>query len=105
LQVDGGVYLFGTINPEYMDLLMSFQAKLAACVESPGEISFAKYRASNLDVPHGEKKRTEPWRFVDGELLERFLDMSEPRQEVLCEELGKTAEYMRGIVERLRRML
>ena len=84
---------------------MRFQTNLAECVESPGEIPFARYRASSLPAPQGEKKRTEPFRFVDGELLERFLDMTEPRQEVLCEQVGQTAEYMRGIVEQLRRML
>jgi DNA damage-binding protein 1 len=99
------VYLFGTINTEYMDLLIRFQSMLAGCVESPGELTFAKYRASSLEPPHGQKKRSEPWRFVDGELLERFLDMTEQRQELLCEELGETAEHMREIVEELKRML
>jgi DNA damage-binding protein 1 len=43
-------------------------------------------------------------RFVDGELIERFLDIDEEVQKKAVEGLGFDVEEVRGIVEGLRRM-
>jgi DNA damage-binding protein 1 len=43
-------------------------------------------------------------RFVDGELIERFLDVDESVQRKAVEGLGVDVEEVRGIVEGLRRM-
>jgi DNA damage-binding protein 1 len=43
-------------------------------------------------------------RFVDGELIERFLDVDEELQSKAVEGLGVDVEVVRGIVEGLRRL-
>ncbi|GKT93418.1 hypothetical protein Ct61P_11268 [Colletotrichum tofieldiae] len=45
-----------------------------------------------------------PFRFVDGELIERFLDLDETKQEAVIQGLGPTVESMRNLVEELKRM-
>ncbi|KAI8632472.1 mono-functional DNA-alkylating methyl methanesulfonate N-term-domain-containing protein [Xylariaceae sp. FL1651] len=98
--VEGGVYLFGMISPNYQDLLMRFQSKLADVVETTGTIEFSRYRSFRNE----ERESDGPFRFVDGELLERFLDIDEQQQEKICEGLGPNAEAMRNLVEELKRM-
>ena len=46
----------------------------------------------------------EPFRFVDGELIERFLDLETGVQEEVARGLGPGVEDLRGIVEGLRRL-
>ncbi|KAI2636071.1 mono-functional DNA-alkylating methyl methanesulfonate N-term-domain-containing protein [Xylaria nigripes] len=98
--VEGGVYLFGMISPKYQDLLMRFQNKLGDVVETTGNIDFSRYRSFR----NQERESDGPFRFVDGELLERFLDCDEKQQEEICEGLGPNAEAMRTLVEELKRM-
>ncbi len=100
MKVEGGVYLFGMISPRYQDLLIRFQDKLANVVETTGTIEFSRYRSFRNE----ERESDGPFRFVDGELLERFLDLDEPQQEMICEGLGPNAEAMRNLMEELKRM-
>lgn len=88
------------ISPRYRDLLMRFQDKLANVIETTGMIEFSRYRSFRNE----ERESEGPFRFVDGELLERFLDLNEDEQETVCEELGPNAEAMRNLVEELKRM-
>lgn len=88
------------ISPRYRDLLIRFQDKLANVIETTGTIEFSRYRSFRNE----ERESEGPFRFVDGELLERFLDLSEDEQEMVCEELGPNAEAMRNLVEELKRM-
>jgi hypothetical protein len=41
---------------------------------------------------------------VDGELIERFLDVDEQTQEDICEGLGPSVEDVRNLVEELKRV-
>jgi DNA damage-binding protein 1 len=41
---------------------------------------------------------------VDGELIERFLDLDEEDQRAVCEGLGPGVEDVRGVVEELKRL-
>ena len=86
---------------------MRLQANIAEMVRSPGNVPFNSYRAYKNTVREAE----EPYRFVDGELVERFLDCNESMQEEMCKGLGKGAdgedvgvEEVREIVEGLRRL-
>ncbi|KAI2618765.1 mono-functional DNA-alkylating methyl methanesulfonate N-term-domain-containing protein [Hypoxylon sp. NC1633] len=97
---EGGVYLFGLISPEYQDLLIRFQNKLAETVETTGNILFSRYRSFRNE----ERESDGPFRFIDGEFLERFLDMDEKVQEEICVGLGPNVEAMRNLVEELKRM-
>lgn len=99
-QVEGGIYLFGTIAPHAQDLLLRFQAKLADFIKTAGDVEFRTYRAFR----NAEREGDGPFRFLDGDLLERFLDVDEAGQEAICQGLGPTVEDMRNMVEELRRM-
>ena len=82
--VDGGVYLFGLIGPSYLDLLMKLQSALALLVDSLGDVPFNTYRAFKSQV----RAEDEPERFVDGELIEAFLDLPVTSQEKVVQGLG-----------------
>ncbi|KAH7398342.1 mono-functional DNA-alkylating methyl methanesulfonate N-term-domain-containing protein [Pyrenochaeta sp. MPI-SDFR-AT-0127] len=100
--VEGSIYLFGLISPAHQNLLMTLQANLGNLVAAPGDVDFAKYRAFKNQV----REEEEPMRFVDGELIERFLDISEDVQSKAVEGLGEEwdVEAVRGLVEGLRRL-
>ncbi|MCJ1249851.1 hypothetical protein MMC30_007077 [Trapelia coarctata] len=101
---EGAIYLFALIAPGYQDLLMRLQATLAGYVKSAGNVPFNKYRAFRNEVRGAE----EPFRFVDGELVEGFLDLDEGVQERVVGGLGVVVEggveRVRGLVEGLRRL-
>jgi len=101
---EGSIYLFALIAPAYQDLLMRLQATLAGVVKSPGLVPFNKYRAFRNEVREAE----EPFRFVDGELVEGFLDLEESVQERVVGGLGVVVEggveRVREVVEGLRRL-
>jgi DNA damage-binding protein 1 len=63
-------------------------------------MDFAKYRAFKNQV----REEEEPMRFVDGELIERFLDCEEDVQRHAIEGLSVDLEDVRGLVEGLRRL-
>ncbi|KAL2193661.1 mono-functional DNA-alkylating methyl methanesulfonate N-term-domain-containing protein [Corynascus similis CBS 632.67] len=98
--VEGGIYMFGTVAPHVQDLLLRFQGKLTGVLKTAGDIEFRSYRAFR----NAEREGDGPFRFLDGELLERFLDVDEATQETICKGLGPTVEDMRNMVEELRRM-
>lgn len=100
LQVEGSIYFFGTIAPHAQDLLMRFQQKLASVVSTPGGIDFKTYRSFR----NRARESDAPFRFVDGELIERFLDMDEETQKTVCAGLGPSVEDMCTMVEDLKRM-
>ena len=104
--VEGSIYLFGLITPNHRDLLMRLQAALAPLIQSLGNVPFNTYRAFKNQVRETE----EPFRFVDGELVEAFLDLPSGMQvDVVAGlgELGKAkggVEGVREMIEGLRRM-
>ena len=100
LQVEGSIYLFGLIRSDKQDLLMRLQSNIANYVKSPGNMPFNKFRAFKNTVREAE----EPFRFVDGELIEKFLDCSPTLQEDIVDGLDVGVEDVRDIVEALRRL-
>lgn len=106
--VEGSIYLFATIAPAMQNLLMELQRAIAKYVQSPGDVPFMKYRAFRSTV----REEEEPMRFVDGELVERFLDVSDDVQAQIVAEMrvggvqqGQLdVEELKGMVERLRRL-
>ncbi|VUC24859.1 unnamed protein product [Clonostachys rosea] len=97
---EGSVYMYGEIAPGYQDLLINFQSSLARHAKPVGDINFDLWRAYRSEA----RETNGPFRFLDGEMLERFLDMNESMQEEVCEGLGPSVEDMRNIVEELRRL-
>lgn len=98
--VEGSIYLFALITPAKQDLLMRLQENMAELVQSPGNVPFNSYRAFKTAVRVAE----EPNRFVDGELVERFLECSNELQESIVEGLGVDVEEVKGMVEALKRL-
>lgn len=79
---------------------MSLQSNLAELLAGPGEVPFNESRAYNIQV----RQEDAPYRFVDGEFLERFLDSSEDVQRKAVKGLDTDIERVRGLLEALRRM-
>lgn len=98
--VEGSIYLFGLISPDYQNLLITFQDNLAELIKGPGNIPFHQFRGARNLVGDADG----PLRFVDGELIEKFLDESEDVQNKAVEGLGVDVEEMRTMVEVLRRL-
>lgn len=99
----GSIYLFALIAPTHLDLLLRLQEQLARRVRTAGDVPFNKHRAFRSQVRQAE----EPYRFVDGELVERFLELDETAQDEVVAVLGLAGwdgEGVRGLVEGLRRM-
>jgi DNA damage-binding protein 1 len=104
--VEGSIYLFGIITPAHQNMLMELQRAIAKVVPGLGEVPFMKYRAFKSQV----REEEEPMRFVDGEMVERFLDVGDAVQGEIVTEMrsggvmSADAEEIRGVVERLRRL-
>lgn len=101
MQVEGSIYLFAVINPEHQDFLMRLQATMAEHVDSIGDMPFNKFRAFRSMAREAE----EPFRFVDGELIERFLTCEPSIQEKVVQTVGTMdVEQVKGMIEALRRL-
>ena len=81
---------------------MGFQSRLGDFIKPwcLGELEHKPWRAYRT----ARRSSEEPFRFLDGELLERFLDLDDLRQEEVCVGLGPGVEYMRNMVEEMKRM-
>jgi DNA damage-binding protein 1 len=79
---------------------MTLQSNLAQFVKGPGDVDFLKYRAFKNQV----READEPYRLVDGDLIEQFLDETEDIQEKAVEGLGVDVDSVKIIVEALRRL-
>lgn len=82
---------------------MTFQSVLSEFVKSPGYIPFERYRAFKNQVREAEQ----PERFVDGDLIERWLDCSAEIKAEIAERMAlgpDGIEQLTGIVDHLRRL-
>ncbi|WPH04392.1 mono-functional DNA-alkylating methyl methanesulfonate N-term-domain-containing protein [Acrodontium crateriforme] len=103
--VEGSIYLFAIITPGKQDLLMRLQTAMAQHARSPGYVPFSKWRGFRSAVR--DMSEDGPMRFVDGELIEMFLDLNADVQESVVKELGEhgvTIETVKEMVEALRRV-
>ena len=104
--VEGGVYMMGTIGSAYQDTLMKLQSAVANRVQAPGYMPWTKFRAFKTEVREAE----EPYRFVDGELVEQVLGFDDAVLEEVVAEVnegvsqGMSVEECRVLVEGLRRL-
>ncbi|XP_014678579.1 PREDICTED: DNA damage-binding protein 1-like [Priapulus caudatus] len=81
-----GCVLFGTVNgaiglvtqfpPEMFNFLLEMQTKLAKVIKSVGKIDHEFWRAFST-----EKKTEAPTGFIDGDLIESYLDLSRDKME------------------------
>lgn len=102
--VEGGVYLFALIAPGKQDFLIRLQERMAEAVVSPGNVPWKKFRGFKSAVRDAGEEG--PMRFVDGELVERFLDLSAEMQQDVIKDLpgGMASEDVKEMIEGLRRI-
>lgn len=100
IQTEGSIHLISLIAPSSQDLLMRLQTRMAGIIPTLGDIDFNTYRSFKSTV----RETVEPFRFVDGELIERFLDVDEKVQAEICVGLGPSVEDVRNLVEELKRV-
>ena len=85
---------------------MKFQTNLSRVVKTVANLDFNRFRAFQSKG----KPASEPFRFVDGDLIERFLDLSpEDMEKVIkgdkeSDRLDRTVEELKNTVEVLKRM-
>ena len=79
---------------------MNVQSRLQHVIHAIGHIEFEHWRAFRNSAWEGEG----PYRFGDGEMLERFLDLDEQKQATVCDGLGPSVEDVRNLVEEIRRL-
>lgn len=110
--IEGSIYMLGAVNAAYTDALIRLQNALANRVLSPGYMPWAKYRAWKTEV----RESDEPFRFVDGEMVEQgLLKLPDAMLEEALKEtgldlgpteggIGLTLERIRSWGEELRRL-
>ena len=83
-----------------LDLLYRLQEKIVENIETVGKLEFNDFRSFRNE----QREAAEPYRYIDGELIERFLDADEEMQEGMVQGLGPDVESMRNLVEELKRL-
>lgn len=75
------------IAPEFYEFLKELQAKLTVVIKSVGKIAHSQWRSFHTDI------KTEPSEgFIDGDLIESFLDLSAEKMKEVAEGLQMEAE-------------
>lgn len=101
------MYLLGEIAGPRLNLMMQLQTNLAQVIKGTGDLDFNRWRA--FSTP--QRVSEEPFRFVDGDFVERFLELPQNVAESVVDGLGRNADALgvsvdelRGILEGLKRL-
>jgi DNA damage-binding protein 1 len=87
--VEGAIYMLASINPAFVNVLLLLQSSLATRIQAPGYMPWSKYRAWKTEV----SEKDEPFRFVDGEMLEQaLLALTDRELEDILREAGLMEE-------------
>ncbi|KAL7275659.1 hypothetical protein RUND412_001392 [Rhizina undulata] len=104
---EGSVYLLGKICEDKLDVLMKLQQNLNRVVKGVGNLDLNRFRAFS----GCGKINDEPFRFVDGDFIEKYLLLPDDiAQQVVegggkeVEGLGLSIEEVRTLVEDLKRL-
>ncbi|KAK9243453.1 CPSF A subunit region-domain-containing protein [Lipomyces tetrasporus] len=103
---DGAIYLCGQVSPQHINTLINLQSNMSKIVKSAGELNILSYRAFS----NQRRKLQEPVRFVDGDFIEQFLELSQLDKERTVEganggvNLGLSVGQVSGMVEDLKRL-
>lgn len=80
---------------------MTLQNAIASKIDSLGDLPFDQFRGLRTLTRSADA----PYRFVDGELIEQFLQCDEGLQEEIVDEIGSTdVEEVKSMIEALRRL-
>ncbi|KAK9358448.1 CPSF A subunit region-domain-containing protein [Lipomyces starkeyi] len=103
---DGAIYLYGQISPQHINTLINLQSNMSKIVNSAGDLKITSYRAFS----NQRRKLYEPVRFVDGDFIEQFLELSQLEKEQTVQgvnggvNLSLSVGQVSGIVEDLKRL-
>ena len=92
------------LREDVQDVLMQVQDKLAGLLNSPGGLSFNKFRSFRGfrdHIPGSTEAMECPQRFVDGEMIENFLSCDEDIQRQAAEDTGFTVSQITNMAEEL----
>ncbi|KAF2894969.1 hypothetical protein ILUMI_11202 [Ignelater luminosus] len=85
--VGGAIGLVTQIPSEFYDFLLELQNKLSTVIKSVGKIEHSYWRSFHTDI------KTEPCEgFIDGDLIESFLDLSSEKMKEVAEGLQLVGE-------------
>ncbi|XP_044728814.1 DNA damage-binding protein 1 isoform X2 [Chrysoperla carnea] len=88
--VSGAIGLVTQISAEFYEFLHDLQERLARVIKAVGKIEHSFWRSFNTDI------KTEPSEgFIDGDLIESFLDLSHDKMKEVCQGLQVTTNGMK----------
>lgn len=96
--VDGSIFLLGKIADSYIQLFLQLQCNLAKVVKGLGNLEHSFFRAFSSAVRTSE----EPKRIVDGDFIERFLELPDDVAEKVVNGAGVPSDALEIGVEELR---
>jgi DNA damage-binding protein 1 len=114
--VYGSIFLFASVVPKYMDLLLNLQIQLATHLAVPGTSSDdsattetngeGRLRAFNTfrAFRNQHREMEEPYRIIDGELIEKFLIIPDKEQQSIAAAMKEPVDSLRTMVEGLKRL-
>ncbi|XP_030764681.1 DNA damage-binding protein 1 [Sitophilus oryzae] len=97
--VGGAIGLVTQIGANFYESLRDLQNKLAFTIKSVGRIEHSFWRAFHTDI-----KTENSEGFIDGDLIESFLDLSPEKMKEVADSLGVTVEDLIKTVEDLTRI-
>ncbi|CAH0552007.1 unnamed protein product [Brassicogethes aeneus] len=97
--VGGAIGLVTQIPQTFYDFLLELQNKLSTVIKSVGKIEHNFWRAFHTDI------KTEPSEgFIDGDLIESFLDLSQEKMKEVADSCQLTVEHLVKMIEDLTRI-
>ncbi|KAJ8941355.1 hypothetical protein NQ314_010418 [Rhamnusium bicolor] len=97
--VGGAIGLVTQIPQDFYEFLLDLQNKLSSVIKSVGKIEHSFWRAFHTDI-----KTENSEGFIDGDLIESFLDLSQDKMKEVADGLGMTVEYLVKMIEDLTRI-
>ncbi|KAK9886320.1 hypothetical protein WA026_015830 [Henosepilachna vigintioctopunctata] len=85
--VGGSIGLITQIPAQFYDFLLDLQSKLANVIKSVGKIEHSYWRAFHTDM-----KMEQSEGFIDGDLIESFLDLTQEKMKEVAEGLQMVGE-------------
>lgn len=77
------------IPQQFYEFLLDLQTRLASIIKSVGKIEHAYWRSFHTDI-----KTENSEGFIDGDLIESFLDLSQDKMREVAESVGVSMLYL-----------
>ncbi|CAG8488774.1 3015_t:CDS:10, partial [Ambispora gerdemannii] len=96
--VSGAIGVIATVNEKKHDILWELQRSMRHMIKGIGGLKHKRWRSFN-----NERRIVEARKFLDGDLIESFLDLSRKQMEQISEETGYSVEDLFKTAEELTR--